>query len=95
LGYADGAEGRKESRGADANRNGEDDVEEYEDERTQQPHNSNRTFSNGSPKLPRAEPPSYFDEQIRLEKKGTGNSGQYRDTAVFSDEEPTPLGMQV
>jgi hypothetical protein len=103
LGYGDGGEGKKERRASDANLNG-DDGDDYKEGKggnlTGRLHsNGHETYSNGSPKLRRDEPQSYFAAP-KARRKGDNNGtirnlGEYRDTTAFSDEGPSPLGMNL
>lgn len=74
-------------------------MEEYEDEKVgttpAQTHNGHRSFPNGSLKFQRAHAPSYSSNASgRGEGSGGRNiRGEYRETAVFSDEEPSPMGI--
>lgn len=103
LGYADGGDAKKEAKGADTNRNGEDDNDDYEEDiknSGSQVGNRHDGFGNGSPELRRPEPQGYFDNEPKPRKeiqdnKRDGNisfPGNYRDTAAFSDEEPSSMG---
>lgn len=97
LGYADVGDGRRDSKGTDAIRHGEDDTEDYEDEKPvttpSQTHNNPKSFSNGSPKLQRAHAASYSSNTSERARGAAGRNirGEYRDVAVFSDEEPSPM----
>ena len=81
----------------------EDDDNEYEEEKggnlaRRLSNNGHKSHSNSSPKLHRMEPHSYF-EAPKTRRKGDNengtsrNLGEYRDTATFSDERPSQLGM--
>jgi len=97
LGYADVPEGKKETKRPDANRI-EDENEEYEEgkgaDSAAHLGNGQKRHSNGSPQLRRAEP-AYFDNGPRSGRGSyqKGTAYDYRDTAIFSDEDTSPLGM--
>jgi hypothetical protein len=85
------------------NRNGDDDNDEYdEDIKSVGDHigNGHQGIGNGSTELRRAESQGYLGNAPKAQRemedtKGDGNisfPGSYRDTAVFSDEEPSPMG---
>lgn len=98
LGYADGGEIKKETKGSDTNRNGEDDIEEYEEDiksAGSQVGAGHQGSMNGSPELRRTGSQGYFDNSPATRRgmednKREGNvsfPGNYRESAVFSDED--------
>lgn len=105
LGYAEG-EVKRERKGSDALLNGQDDEYDYHervgsevlhgaDARTQR---RNVQAQAGALDRRRSEPVSYSDVDVKNARVGaikgmTGNMGDYRDSTVFSDEIPSPLGM--
>jgi hypothetical protein len=103
LGYADGGDIKKETKESDTNRNVDDDNDEYDEDikgAESQVGNSHQRLGNRSPELRRTESKGYFDNAPKAQRemednKRGGNIGyhsNYRETAVFSDEEPSPMG---
>jgi hypothetical protein len=103
LGYAELGEVRRERKDSDANANGQDDSYEYQErmdgEMTKQTESQgHKSHVQSPPDRRRSEPVSYGDMELKsgrsaIMKGMTRNIGDYRDTAVFSDEGPSPLGM--
>lgn len=103
LGYAEGGEGKKETKGSDTNRNADDDNDENDEDSKSvdsQAGNGYKSSAYGSTDLRRIDTPSYFDNAPKVQgdmadtkREGTtGFSVHYTDTAVFSGREPCPLG---
>ena len=98
LGYPDVVEGRTDSK-VGAIRNGGEDIEEYEDEKSAtlptQAHSGDGSFPHGSRKR-QISLASYSSNASVKAEGGTERNmrGEYRETAVFSDEETSPMGMR-
>ena len=83
--------------------NGQDDGYEYQERSSNDTTNhadiqARKRYVLSSPDRRRSEPVPFRDMEIKSERativKGVpGNPGDYRDTTVFSDEGPSPIGM--
>lgn len=103
LGYTEGGDGKKETKGSETNRDADDDNDENDEDNKSadsQAGNGYKSSAYGSPDLRRTDTPSYFDNASRDQRementKREGSAGfpvHYTDTAVFSDRAPSPLG---
>ena len=108
LGYADVGEGKKESRASDLSRNADEDIDDEDEDKSTEGtgllDNGHQVFLNGSPDLRRTDSQSYFThtaapkgrrETADMEKRSMPSFGNdYRESAVFSDDGPSPMGME-
>ena len=101
LGYAEG-EIKKEAKESNPSQNIDVDIDDYEEDilsASRQVGNGHQALGDGSPEAHRKGSQGYFHnapkaarETTNIKRGGLMNfPGNYRETAVFSDEEPSPM----